>query len=297
MKKILFYLLVCLAFSAGCSDSYTANDHISIDNWKFKIGDSTWFAHPDCNDNDWSSIKVSEYWEDQNRKYRGYDGYAWYRTKIHLPLSLKSQSQFPDSLKIVLGNIDDCDQVFLNGLLIGENNKIMQQVTTVIKSLDNEPGTAGVERKYIIAANDPRVYWGKENTIAVRVFDQGGFGGIRTTANPYIARLGLEDYIVYNKDSFYIMKGNNIGDTVLTVINKAPRPVDGRLTISAHNLTKDSLFYSTSVLLKLNPKETKIVPLSIPICIDSTLINFCFSDDISREKGCDQTVLPYILTR
>jgi beta-galactosidase/beta-glucuronidase len=127
--------------------------------WRFEVGDDASFARPEFDDSSWEKIRVPDQWEDQG--YPGYDGYAWYRTKFHLPGKLRDKS-----LMLYLGFIDDVDQVYINGQFL------------------NGRGSDGPS--YISAYNQRRNYqissqmlnFDGENTIAVRVYDDWGDGGI-----------------------------------------------------------------------------------------------------------------------
>lgn len=283
---------------SNCSDNYRSNKHILLaKKWKFKTGDSMVYAKVDYDDSDWDSIDVLHHWEDLGRIYRSYDGYAWYRTKVFIPASLMQKNAYGDSLKIFLGWIDDCDQVFLNGVFIGENNRTINAGTEPAERLDNKPGAAGVERKYVISVNEQCVRWNDDNILAVRVMDQGGAGGIYTEAALYISKLGLEDFIHYNKDSFYRMSADSIGDTTLTLFNRGVRKLDGELTVSARNMGGDILIYNRSFPCTLKPKEKKKIPMSFPVCTDSVKVLFSFRDFNTKTLAEDQMVLPYILIR
>ena len=133
MKKLTFtfiFLMILLACTR-----YETTGTIEIGSqWKFKTGNDLAWAATDFDDSSWDTILVTDWWENQGVK--DHDGFAWYRTKIRIPISLKEASYYKDSLQFLLGKIDDCDQVFLNGSLIGENGR------TILKQqqpLQNQP--------------------------------------------------------------------------------------------------------------------------------------------------------------
>src|ERR1700730_15997190 len=86
--------------------------------WKFKTGDSTQWASPTYSDQNWKPISVLQSWEAQG--YPNYDGFGWYRLHLVIPSSIKEKSYLKDSVRIDLGIIDDNDEVYLNGKLIGK---------------------------------------------------------------------------------------------------------------------------------------------------------------------------------
>lgn len=127
--------------------------------WKFSIGDDAAWADPRFDDSSWEEIRVPSSWE--NEGFHGYNGYAWYRTKIELPSDIKDYT-----LYLQLGFIDDVDEVYLNGTLIGSTGTFPPEFNTAYNAF----------RNYIIppsALNSSGV-----NTIAVRVYDSMLEGGI-----------------------------------------------------------------------------------------------------------------------
>lgn len=127
--------------------------------WKFSIGDKPEWAQPEYDDSHWERVWVPKSWEEQG--FHGYDGYAWYRTTFKL-------KEIDDKLSyyLQLGYIDDVDVVFINGKKIGHTGRFPPNYTTAFNA----------HRLYILPH---KLLWQNEEiTIAVRVFDEGGEGGI-----------------------------------------------------------------------------------------------------------------------
>lgn len=127
--------------------------------WRFSVGDDPRWASPSFNDADWDQLTAPEEWENQG--YDDYNGFAWYRKHFRL-------GEVPANAKLILqlGNIDDADEVYLNGKLIGRSGKFPPNFSTGYDT----------ERKYAIPAGLLQV--NGDNVIAVRVYDsylQGGF--------------------------------------------------------------------------------------------------------------------------
>jgi hypothetical protein len=127
--------------------------------WKFSIGDDISWASPSFNDSGWDQISVPGQWE--NEGYKDYNGYAWYR-RTFKPEDIPANT----TLYLVLGRIDDVDEVYLNGKLIGKSGKFPP----------NYESAYSRTRKYII----PFEYLkdDAENVIAVKVYDSYLEGGI-----------------------------------------------------------------------------------------------------------------------
>lgn len=127
--------------------------------WKFSIGDNQKWADPNYQDEDWESIYVPSTWEDEG--FYGFDGYAWYRKTF-------DGSQLPrdNNIYLHLGYIDDVDQVFFNGELIGSSGNFPPKYSTAYNAF----------RKYLIPKD--LINFSGINTIAVRVYDATQAGGI-----------------------------------------------------------------------------------------------------------------------
>jgi len=132
--------------------------------WSFSVGDQDDWHLPDYDDSRWDQIYISESWESEG--YEGYNGYAWYRKDFQL-------SRIPQDaqLYVVFDNIDDCDEVFLNGRFIGKTGTFPPFYSTGY----------GIRRKYPVPAG--LINQNGNNTIAVRVYDEGRFGGIVGSRN------------------------------------------------------------------------------------------------------------------
>jgi hypothetical protein len=128
-------------------------------NWKFHIGDKSTWAHTNYDDSGWENIHAPSPWEDEG--FNGYDGFAWYRKKFDGKRLIKEESY-----SLNLGYIDDCDEVFLNGVLIGLSGSMPPKFKTAYNS----------ERIYSLP--NELINFVGENTIAIRVFDVTQGGGI-----------------------------------------------------------------------------------------------------------------------
>lgn len=173
--------------------------------WKFRTGDHPNWAKVNYNDKNWKPVQTSLCWEKQG--YPDYNGYAWYRIKVIIPSSLKQKSYLKDSLKIILGKIDDCDQTFLNGVKIGQNGGLPGTFEKV-KAYD-------VVRRYAVSAKGKLIRWDRPNVIAVRVYDQQGNGGL-IYGKLSMSMIDLNDIINIEKDktNFRHISGNYFKKTV-----------------------------------------------------------------------------------
>ena len=154
--------------------------------WKFRLRDDMSWAAKEYDDNDWDEIFVPGKWEDQ--QYRDYDGYAWYRT------SFRYSKNLGEYLVLLLGKIDDLDQVYINGKLIGGTGDLIEgESRHVHASFEFDVFRGYYVPKGLIKQN-------KVNVIAVRVYDARGVGGI------YEGPLGIitqDNYIDFWRNKRY----------------------------------------------------------------------------------------------
>lgn len=159
-REYIIGLLIMLCCSGYSLNANAQNYRKVVDlngYWRFSIGDDEKWASPDFNDSNWERIQVPSSWENQG--FHGYNGFAWYRTEFEFSPSVKGQS-----LYLKLGNIDDVDEVFINGKRVGRSGSFPPRYATAYNS----------NRVY----NVPVGYLKESNTIAVRVYDDVGEGGI-----------------------------------------------------------------------------------------------------------------------
>lgn len=141
--------------------NYSASSLNLFGEWKFKLGDDKTWAAEDLNEVDWETVIVPSTWESQG--FEDYDGFGWYRKTFRLSDDFKTTD-----LVLLIGKIDDLDEVYLNGKLIGSTGRIDRR-----RAYDDEWQKF---RTYVIPEGVLKP--GRYNVIAVRVFDETGAGGI-----------------------------------------------------------------------------------------------------------------------
>lgn len=130
-----------------------------VGTWKFHVGDNASWSSPDFDDSDWEYIHAPSPWEEEG--FNGYDGFAWYRKKFNGRLLNKNENYH-----LNLGFIDDCDEVFVNGYLVGFSGSMPPKFHTAYNT----------ERNYSLPPNV--INYNGDNIIAIRVFDVTISGGI-----------------------------------------------------------------------------------------------------------------------
>ncbi len=115
----------------------------------YEQGRPRW-AEADFDASGWASMDVPQLWEGAGLP--GYDGIVWFRRSFNLPAGWTGQA-----VTLNLAMIDDVDTTWVNGVKVGST------------------GLYNAHRAYTVPAD---VLQPGANTIAVRVLDTGGGGGI-----------------------------------------------------------------------------------------------------------------------
>ncbi len=109
------------------------------------------WADSGLDDSSWNTMSLPQLWEDAQLK--GLDGVVWFRKSVQIP-----PDGVKEGLELGLAKIDDSDQVWVNGKMVGGMKQSYNEI-----------------RRYRVDADDlhPGI-----NVITVRVEDTGGGGGI-----------------------------------------------------------------------------------------------------------------------
>lgn len=157
MKNLLYIIILTISIQAQ-SQHFEIFKNLKGE-WDFSIGDNyRWASTPQINQS-WVKVNVPASWESQG--FRGYDGFAWYKKDFYID-NLNPKN----TIYLLLGNIDDADEVFINGLKIGSTGSMPPKYSTGYN----------INRVYKVPFEYINLY--KKNTITVRVFDYTGDGGI-----------------------------------------------------------------------------------------------------------------------
>jgi sialate O-acetylesterase len=130
--------------------------------WKFMQGDDPERSKSNFDDWDWVNVMVPAPWETQG--FKNYDGFAWYRKKFIIPERYRGEK-----LVLLLGKVDDLDQTYLNGQMIGETGN-MDGISLFVDEEWLEYRAYRLTNSYI--------QYDQYNVLAVRVYDGLVSGGI-----------------------------------------------------------------------------------------------------------------------
>ena len=267
-------------------------DPISMPEWQFKTGDDPAWAKTDVDDTSWETMLSGKAWEDQG--HPDYDGMAWFRVRFVLPASFKNQGAFHDTLQIYLGKIDDSDETYLNGVLIGKNgdNVSPDDQTDFLKS-----SVYYKERYYKIAANSPLLKWDAMNTLAIRVHDGAGKGGM-WYGTPAVSMCGMKDYLSAGFENRLEPQADGSAKGFFTLKNKARfTGFDGQLVAKLLNTETKKVESSETINIHLLPGETYCKTHLFPASKSIRRIwEYRFIEQKSHEELVAQQESYYILT-
>ena len=152
-------------------ESVTHEVDVVTGTWRFHRGDNPAWKSTTLNDSRWQQVSLPNSWE-RHSNIQANETYGWFRRQIDLPAG--------KDLVLLLGRIDDVDQVWLNGQPIGGRGSFPPNYQTAWD----------VERRYSVPAS--MVRGDGTDQLAVRVFDGTGEGGI-VQASPTGQRVGPFD--------------------------------------------------------------------------------------------------------
>lgn len=133
--------------------------------WRFERGDDVAWADSDFDDSGWEIVELPAAWEEHS-DYTEDNVYGWYRQTVEIPVQWEGRP-----VRVILGQIDDADMSYFNGEKIGQTGGFP----------DDEGGFEtqwNVIREYVVPPE--LIRYGKENVIAIRVFDELGGGGLHS---------------------------------------------------------------------------------------------------------------------
>jgi hypothetical protein len=270
----------------------TTNDSIELLQWKFATGDDKSWADPNYQDEGWANISVKKSWELAGFDH---DGYAWYRTTFILPEELKTNAAFKDSLQIFLGKIDDSDETYLNGILIGKNGTLASEADTIHFE---KYAVWNITRNYILPANSPLLRWGEKNTIAIRVFDRGGGGGLYS-GTPSVSMRDIKNYLVMDHSAKAVaMSADSTVNTTLVLNNTSEKyEFSGKLLITITDDTNNKTLSDKRFSFNLKPGTNAEFEYKLPQLSDNRYtVNYKVEEVNNNYTYQENRQLPYILT-
>jgi DUF1680 family protein len=221
--KWSFTTTVLILMSLACISISNAQTVDLPKECKFKYGDDITWASETLNDAKWEKKLLGTGFHFDDRK----DNYIWFRIKVVIPSSIRAQAEHGKGVQLFLGKVDDIDQTFFNGKLVGQTGTFPPNYISKYQ----------LNRKYMIPVNE--VQWDKENVIAIRVFSPDGWFGLYE--GPYkLAAAQWSDFISITQN---IIRTNNNGFiTKLKFSNNSIQAFEGNIYYQVLDRNNKQLF-------------------------------------------------------
>jgi Stage II sporulation protein E (SpoIIE) len=247
------------------------------DGWQFHTGDDPAWASPSFDDASWKKLRGDTTWGAQG--FPSYVGYGWYR--FHF--SITPVAGAPKDLALLIPQIDDAYELYLNGTLLGKNGKLPPFPTWFISQPPQTYGLGPVQSgvlairvwKAPLSSNDPSTTGGLEGApilggseaIATRN-DQEGFQWLRSNQvefglNLLYALIGLLSLLAWGRDRkqwlLLCMAGYSLSQVAATILGGLLIPWPFSVAIGLLQpvlMIQDvSLWYLLLLLLKLDDNK------------------------------------------
>lgn len=267
-----------ILLAVGLSSFLLASAQAPVKTALFSKGDNKAMAQPAFNEAGLQKIDLTRPWSDQ--KINGVD-YGWYRIHITIPSSVKNVKDFSGYIHINLGQIDDADEVYLNGKLIGKSGRM--------------PGDKGgylsawsVIRDYAVKASDKCIKWDADNVIAVRCYNGNDPGGMTVTGGVTISVPQIIDGVSLSYGK------NKKGVETVILNNRYDSKVVGVLELEVvDNETGKVVSTSTQ---KVQTTAKKPANVAVANAVNGTFIRAKFTDNNSGKVLTSRSHPKYILT-
>lgn len=259
-----FFLVLALGFlqPAGAQS-------VIVESARFCKGDNPAWQKADFDDSAWQVLALDKDWFQQG--VRNANAYGWYRLHVVIPSSLKGG--VTGDILLDMGPIDDTDETWLNGHLVGKTGRNPKE----------EGGFEGkwdTPRRYVVSPEWVR--WDEENVIAVRVYNGGEPGGFSQPVN--ITRPELKDYAGITLER----KGNECVATLSSRIKTG-----GTVEAQLRDVLTDELLSSKTWKVRPTGKKDLSFPQSFR---EGVRVVFSYRDDKFDDFLEANICAPYILT-
>lgn len=143
---------------------------VGVSKARFLQGDDMNWAKAELDDASWSEIDITRPWDQQGFPQNTMS-YAWYRIHVTIPKSVFQGSDQQNVLIFELPMVDDVDECYLNGKLIGTTGRMPTNPAGYFCGVN-------VAQDFVVDVSRDGVRLDADNVVAVRVYNRGGSGGL-----------------------------------------------------------------------------------------------------------------------
>ena len=253
MKQFLSVLMLVGTFSL---QSFAQD--IFLENAKFRVGDDASWAGVNVDESSWRSISNATTWTSQGVKCE--NGFGWYRYHVNIPKSLLEKSDLKEMVDFNMGKIDDADEVYLNGKLIGKTGKFPSDAGGYMSQWSRP-------RVYSVKVNSGLIKWDADNVLAVRVYNAGDPGGM--FQGPICVRVPntIDNLSIRIKEASSV-KNEKIKDKVegqntcvCTLNSKMSATKSGLFTVQVQDPESGKVLTEKSQKVSVNSKKNSAISL------------------------------------
>lgn len=269
MKKTF----LCVLFLLCCVMTHA--QHLNLGRTVFHWGDNAEWKGKDVNDESWQNIPINRTWNSQgiNRERT----YAWYRIHFTVSESVFDGSDQRNVLMLTLPCVDDADVTYLNGVEIGSTGRLPDNAEGYVSGWNGE-------RKYKVNASD--VNFGGDNVIAVRMWNEGGDGGMFNGEFTKNDR-PVDIYAPSRVDGMSISAQEHMVKDqkmlIFTLKNEYREKQQGNILVEVVNPEKGSILYKVEKAVSLSSQKS--ANIAIPYPKGYSRVTATYSDrKVSRKK-------------
>jgi len=244
MKQFLSVLMLVGTFSL---QSFAQD--IFLENAKFHVGDDASWAGVNVDESSWRPISNATTWTSQGVKCE--NGFGWYRYHVNIPKSLLEKSDLKEMVDFNMGKIDDADEVYLNGKLIGKTGKFPSDAGGYMSQWSRP-------RVYSVKVNSGLIKWDADNVLAVRVYNAGDPGGM--FQGPICMRVPntIDNLSINIKEGIDAKTGNN-AQCILN--SKMSATKSGLFTVQVQDPESGKVLTEKSQKVSVNSKKNSAISL------------------------------------
>ncbi len=240
MKQVLSLLVL-----AGTMSLASYAQEVTLEQGKFHAGDDMSWAGVNVDESGWKTLSNMTTWTSQGIKIE--NGFGWYRYHVTIPKSMLEKSDLKETVDFNMAKIDDADEVYLNGKLIGKTGSFP-------KDPNGYHSNWNAQRVYSVKANGGLVKWDADNVIAVRCYNAGDPGGM--FAGPISVRVPN----TIDNLSINIKEGEG-SQSVCTLVSKMQSSKSGVFSVKVEDPESGKVLSEKTMKVSVNKAKSRSISL------------------------------------
>jgi len=249
---------------------------------KFKLGDNMEWKNPSFDCSDWQTLSMVKTWNNQGINKE--KSFGWYIVRFTLPKTMLNAAGAQAGMEFNLGKIDDADEAYLNGELIGKTG-----------SFPTDKGgyrmKYHIERVYKVDTKSKAVKWGQENVLAIRMYNGTEDGGMYS-GGVHIRVANVVDGVLITSSE---PAGGASGACSLDITNDNFSTLKGTVKVNVIDMENNSTLSTTTQKVSIKSKAKKSIAINYPTG-KACQIATTYTDKASGASVTKRFAPKYILT-